>query len=112
MTPVPLVLDVIDRDASTVIDEITPGLPSLILWEITPGTIAEVAQCLMTIDARFPRVLQLVADSGLSFRERSMVSEFPVGVVGQTVAAGLVVTSRPMDRCISLGDVKVDGPRT
>ena len=83
MTPAPLVLDVVESDPTSVIDEIEVRLPSLVLWEIAPGSLADVAQCLMTIDAKCPRALQLVADAGLSIRERSLLCEFPVGVVLQ-----------------------------
>ena len=81
MTPHPLVLDVVESNFSSIADALIPGLPAVVLWEVEPGSLGEAAQQFIKTDEMFPLALQLVADGGLSVRERTLLSEFPIAVL-------------------------------
>ena len=83
MTPDPLVLDVVESDTSSIVDALIPGLPAVVLWEVEPSSLRESAHQFIKTNESFPLALQLVADGGLSVRERLLLAEFPVAVLLQ-----------------------------
>ncbi len=50
---------------------------AVVLWEVRRESLATCCDCLAAVASSSPQVLQLLAVSGLSDRERLVLSEFP-----------------------------------
>lgn len=87
MTPAPLVLDVIAlgleglaSPADAVRGELNQRESAIVLWEVDPESVLEASQWLRQTAIALPRTVQIVADRGLSPRQRMAICEFPVAV--------------------------------
>jgi len=83
MTPAPLILDIVVAGPDEVTRALSPGKPSIVLWEVDSAAVVDTSRWLRQIDAQLPMTLQIVADNGLSPRERLALCEFPVNLVIQ-----------------------------
>lgn len=90
MTPSPLVLDIVAAGPDEVAHaltrssrSLTPGKPSILLWEVNSASVVDACRRLRKTHSESPATLQIVADSGLSPRERLALCEFPVHLLIQ-----------------------------
>lgn len=83
MTPQPLVLDVVEAATQPVSDFLIPAMPAVVIWEARPDQLADTAKRLRQTNADYPQLLQMVADGGLTARERLLLCEFPASIILQ-----------------------------
>jgi hypothetical protein len=84
MTPAPLILEVVEAEPEKVANHLIPTLPCIVLWEVESASLLQVSQWLIKTAISAPHAVQLVADCGISVRERTVLCEFPVAVlIGQ-----------------------------
>ena len=77
MMPAPLIAATRSTEPAQVTSLLTRQSPAVILWEVEPPSLAIACDYLANTADAAPGVLQLVAGSELTDRERISVMEFP-----------------------------------
>ncbi len=80
MMPPPLIPAILPAEPQTVRELVGRG-PAVVLWEVRRESLAASCDGLAEIAIAVPKVLQLVAASDLSDRERMLLSEFQCATV-------------------------------